>query len=118
MRQDRGLFISSISVLEIERGIAKLRRTGGGLRADRLAPWVERVLENFGPNILPVDVEVAKQAGTMLDAAVAKGRDPGVADILIAATAQAHDLLLLTRNVRHFEPLGISVHDPLIGVPD
>lgn len=53
----------------------------------------------------------------MSDTAFSRGRHPGVLDILIAATAQAHDLTLLTRNVRHFEPLGIEVVDPLLTLP-
>ena len=48
----------------------------------------------------------------MLDTAVAKGNHPGVPDLLIAATAKVRDLNLLTRNGRHFEPLGIKWQDP------
>ncbi|WP_244876980.1 PIN domain-containing protein [Acidocella facilis] len=42
---------------------------------------------------------------------------PGFADIIIAATAQHHGLTILTRNLRHFEPLGAAVHDPFVRLP-
>gem|GEM_PF-2305952 len=47
----------------------------------------------------------------------ALGRPPGFADIVIAATAAHHRLTLLTRNVKHFEPLGVALHDPFAGLP-
>ena len=40
------------------------------------------------------------------------GANPGYADILIAATAQHHELTVATRNLRHFQPLGVSCRDP------
>jgi hypothetical protein len=48
----------------------------------------------------------------MADAATAKGRDPGFADILIAATANAHGLTLVTRNIKPFEHLDVAMQPP------
>jgi predicted nucleic acid-binding protein len=53
----------------------------------------------------------------MSDAAIAKGRHPGFADVAIAALAQHAGLLLLTCNLKHFEPLGVACADPLITLP-
>jgi predicted nucleic acid-binding protein len=44
-------------------------------------------------------------------------RHPGFADVAIAALAQHAGLLLLTRNLKHFEPLGVACADPLISLP-
>ena len=52
-----------------------------------------------------------------LTALVAKGQSPGFADIIIAATASAHNLILLTRNERHFNPLGVKTINPFDGLP-
>jgi hypothetical protein len=49
----------------------------------------------------------------------AKGQDHarGFADIIIGATAQRHGLTILSRNIRHFGPLGIAVLDPFVALP-
>lgn len=112
------LFISSIAVAELEKGISKLRRSGGTARAERLAAWLDVLLSDFGDHILAVDAQVARIAGAMEEIAVARGRHPGLAELLIAATAEAHDLLLLTANGRYFEPLGITHLDPFSTLPD
>lgn len=111
------LYISSITVAEVEKGIRKLDRSGGTGRAERLAAWLDSLLTVFDDRILAVDARVAWVAGAMEDAAVASGRHPGLADVLIAATAQAHDLLLLTANGRHFGPLGIAHINPFESLP-
>lgn len=111
------LHISTVTVAEIEQGICKLRRAGGRERADRLAGWLDAVTELHGSRILALDARVARLAGALSDQAIANGRHPGFADVAIAATARTHDLMLLTCNGRHFEPLGIAYHDPLDGLP-
>jgi predicted nucleic acid-binding protein len=115
-RQDR-LFLSAITILEIEQGINKLRRAGGTARADRLTQWLNAILDDFSDRILVVDANVARVAGIMSDAAIAAGEHPGLADLLIAATAKAHSALVLTRNGRHFAALGLGFADPLEKLP-
>jgi predicted nucleic acid-binding protein len=46
------------------------------------------------------------------------GRHPGFANVGIAATAQVRDIVLLTRNTKHFEPFDIAVIDPELSLPD
>jgi predicted nucleic acid-binding protein len=111
-------FFSSVTIFELTQGIEKLARAGARSRAAAFGQWVDGLIVDFGDRILDVDVDVARKAGLLSDAALAIGRHPGVADILIAATAKAHDLLLLTRNMRHFQPLGIAIADPLLQLPD
>lgn len=106
------LYLSTVTAAEIEAGIAKLRRTGAENRADKLRGWFDRILDDYAERVLPFDLPAARIAGGMDDAARATGRHPGFADIAIAAIAQSHQLVILTTNTRHFEPLGIVVMNP------
>ena len=109
------LFVPVIAVAEIEQGIAKLHRKGGEERAARLSVWLDRLVDGFGERVLNVDAVVARRAGALSDAATAAGDHPGLADVLIAATAAVHGLAVATRNTRHFEPLGVPCVDPFGG---
>jgi predicted nucleic acid-binding protein len=51
------------------------------------------------------------------DRARGQGQAPGLADIIIAATARQHGLTILSRNLKHFEPLGVRVLDPFAALP-
>ncbi len=106
------LFLSAVSVIEIEAGIAKLRRSGAARRADGLTAWFDRLLGLYGSKVLALDEAAARVAGATADRARASGRDPGLADVAIAATAAVHGLSVLTRNRKHFAPLGVMHLDP------
>lgn len=112
------LFLPSIAVAELAQGIGKLRRAGGVARADRLDVWLDGLLATFTDRILPLDAQAARLAGQISDAALAQGCHPGFADVAIAAQAQNAGLLLLTCNLKHFLPLGVTCADPLIALPD
>ena len=111
------LYLSAVTIAEIEQGICKLRRAGGAERAARLTDWLDSLLANAADRLLAFDAGVGRIAGALSDQAWAAGRHPGFADIAIAATAIAHDLVLLTRNGKHFGPLGVAFADPLEGLP-
>jgi predicted nucleic acid-binding protein len=106
------LYFSTITAAEIEAGIAKLRRMGSIRRADNLHQWFNRVINAYGERVLSFDVAAARIAGTLGDAAHAAGRHPGFSDVAIAAVAQVRELVVLTTNTRHFEPLGVAVLNP------
>ena len=111
------LFLSAVTVAEISDGIAKVRRTRSPSRADDLGKWLDTVLHLYSSRILPFDVAAARLAGELADKARAAGQAPGFADIAIAATAGSRNLTILTRNLRHFTPLGVPVIDPLDRLP-
>jgi predicted nucleic acid-binding protein len=113
----RALFLPAIAIAEIAQGIGKLRRSGGAERADRLDHWLDGLLASYTDRILPLDAQAARLAGKISDAAIAQGRHPGFADVAIAALAQNADLLLLTCNVKHFQPLGVVCADPQVDLP-
>ena len=99
------------------QGIGKLRRAGGTQRADRLDLWLDGLLQTYADRILPLDAQAARLAGHISDAAIAQGRHPGFADVAIAALAQNAGLLLFTRNLKHFQVLGVDCADPLAALP-
>lgn len=112
------LFLSTITVVEIRHGIARLERTGAAARATRLADWLDLVLHLYGDRVIPFDIEAANAAGPLMDRARATGQSPGFADLAIAATARSRNLTVLTRNLRHFTPLDIGAVDPFEALPD
>ncbi len=112
---DGSLFISVVALSEIRQGIARLRRLGASRKARGLSAWFEETIASFEGFILPITTDIALKAGEMSDHANSIGRNPGYADILIAATARHHEMTVATRNTRHFEPLGVSCLDPMDG---
>ena len=106
------LYLSSITAAEIEAGISKARRTGSGRRADELRAWFERMLSFYADRVLPFDLSAARIAGTLSDAAQAEGWHPGFTDVAIAGIAKSRELVILTLNLRHFDPLGVDTLNP------
>ena len=111
------LYLPSIAIAEMAQGIGKLRRAGGADRAERLDRWLDGLLATYADRILPLDAQAARLAGQISDTAIAKGCHPGFADVAIAALAQNAGLLLLTCNLKHFQPLGVVCADPLLTLP-
>ncbi|PTE08073.1 type II toxin-antitoxin system VapC family toxin [Mesorhizobium helmanticense] len=112
-QRERGSWhMSSIVVLELEKGITKLKRSGGHAKVERISQWFESLLVEFDQRILPVDVAIGREAGRLEDSANARGVNPGLADVLIAATARLNGLSVLTANVRHFAVLDVPYLNP------
>lgn len=111
------LYVSAVTVAEIEDGIAKARREGATRKAADLDAWLETLLHLYGGRILAFDIVTARTAGMLSDRARGQGQAPGFADIIIAATALQHGLMILSRNLKHFEPLGVRVFDPFASLP-
>jgi predicted nucleic acid-binding protein len=100
------VFVSVISIGEIERGIAK---ADDPAFAAALDSWLARLLHLYADRILPVSAEVARRWGRL---SAELGHDG--ADVLIAATAACHGLTVATRNTRHFRATGVPVIDPFV----
>jgi toxin FitB len=100
------LFLSVITIGEIERGIARRRATDPGLAA-ALAAWLDQVLALYGERILSFELQTAQRWG-LLSATL--GNES--VDLMIAATALERGLTVVTRNVSDFEPTGVSVLNP------
>ncbi len=117
-RNSEHVYLSVITLAEIEDGIAKARREGASRKADRLAEWLEAVLHLYSGRILPLDIPIARAVGALSDLARGRGHAPGFADLGIAATANYLGYMVLTRNLRHFRALDVAAHDPFAALPE
>jgi len=111
---EKALYLSSITLLEIQKGATKLKlvKNGNPIRARQLELWLQGLIEQYAESILVVDTETALAAGTLDGALRARGHNGQLADILIAATAQIHGLTVVTANTRDFEPLSVDCLAP------
>lgn len=106
----RDLFISSMTLGEIVRGVERLPV---GRRRKALERWVEEDLtDEFEGRILAFDLEAALHWGRIMGAADRRGRPRSAADALIASVARRHDLTLVTRNTRDFAGTGVKTLNP------
>lgn len=100
-------FLAAPTVAEIERGVFVKERSDP-VQGRILRRWFsEQVLPAFADRILPFDLPAAR-----ILAGYRVPEHAPLADVLIAAVAQAGDLTVATRNVRHFEPLGVRCVNP------
>jgi toxin FitB len=101
------LFLSAISVLELEMGVLLVERRDAA-QGTVLRSWLDRhVLPAFVDRILPVDAAVARRCARL------HVPDPRAErDALIAATALVHELTVVTRNVGDFEATGVRLLNP------
>jgi predicted nucleic acid-binding protein len=102
-----GMFISVITVLEIETGILQIERKDSA-QGVLLRSWLNtQVLPTFAERILPVDIAVAQCCAKLHVPDPRSDRDA-----LIAATALVHRLIVVTRNSSDFTTTGVEVLDP------
>jgi hypothetical protein len=106
LQRSSALFLSVLTIGEIEKGIYRQRRLNP-VFADTLTEWLELTMQRYMDRILPVSVSIVRRWGRLSGQLGHSG-----ADLLIAATAMEHGLVVVTRNVRHFEPTGVEVVNP------
>jgi toxin FitB len=100
-------FTSVICIFEVERGILQVARKDAA-QAKRLRHWFEtRLIPGMQDRLLPVTHAITSKCAQL------HVPDPKPEmDALIAATASVHDLTLVTRNTRDFEPMGVRCINP------
>ena len=97
--EDR-IFLSVVSLAELRYGVERLAE---GKRRRRLEEWLEEELPlRFEGRVLPVDPSIADSWGRTVSRYEAAGRPMGVIDAFLSATAEAHQMTLVTRNVSDF----------------
>jgi len=107
--EDR-LFLSVITLAEIQRGISLL---DSGKKRDALLAWFNHdLLLRFEGRILSVNQGVALKWGVLMSEVKRAGRAMTALDGLIAATALQENAVLVTRNLKDFAPLGIRLLNP------
>jgi predicted nucleic acid-binding protein len=104
------LYLSAVSILEIELGVLLIERRDSRQGA-LLRRWFEQqVLPEFEMRTLPIDAQVARRAARLH---VPDKR--GERDALIAASALIHGMTVVTRNITDFKPTGVSLLNPWSG---
>jgi predicted nucleic acid-binding protein len=106
------IFLSVVSLHEIEKGVRLLDHKGATAKATGIRYWLAGLVAAYSDNILTFDSAVAKVSGQLEAAAIAAGHNPGMADAIIAATAKVHGLAIITSNLKHFQPFGVDARSP------
>ncbi len=106
------LFLSAITILELETGILLLERRDS-TQSTVLRTWLDNyVLPAFSDRILPINTPIARQCAKLHVPNPRSDRDA-----LIAATAIVHAMVVVTRNVADFEPTGVQILNPFDSDP-
>src|SRR3990170_7824195 len=98
------LFLSAVTIGELRQGVEAVRHRGDLAQANRLARWLRMVTTEYADAILAFDEEIAQIWGRLR---VPHAENP--LDKQIAATALLYGLSVVTRNVSHYEPTGVTV---------
>jgi predicted nucleic acid-binding protein len=110
---ENSLFISVITIGELRLGIESLPQ---GARRNRLDAWLTQELApRFDTRIFAVGPSTAGIWGRITARRQAAGRPISVTDAYLAATAEEHDLTVVTRNVSDFAATGIRLINPWTG---
>ena len=105
-KAERDLFLSVVTLGEIERGIRQQDARDPDFARD-LRAWLDRTMLLFSDRLLPFGAEDARIWGRLS----AEIGHPG-ADLMIAATALRHGAVVVTGNVADFAPTGVALEDP------
>jgi len=100
-QDEASLFISVITLGEIEKGILKLSKADLR-RSQKLTAWLGKVEQRFAGRILPLDAAALHVWAQIAARAELAGQPMPVMDGLLMATAQCHGLTVVTRNVQDF----------------
>ena len=107
---EQKLFLSVLNLGELQKGISKLPDNA---KREELQAWVALdLVERFAGRMLDIDLATALSWGRLQGEAEQAGEKLPVMDSLIAATAVAHGLVVVTRNVRDMERCGVKVCNP------
>jgi predicted nucleic acid-binding protein len=110
------IFLSVMTIAELDSGVLKLRREGKSGRADEIAGLVSEIISQFSDRVLSVDLETARQVARL---GASTYRQPvALPDLIIAATGMRHGLVVLTRNMSEFGRLPVPALDPFVALPD
>lgn len=107
--EDR-VFVSVVTLAEIRYGI---ERMPSGSRRKRLAEWLEQELPlRFEGRIMGIDATIADACGKVVAQGEDRGKRMEVMDAFLAATAEVHQLTIVTRNTSDFETVTANILNP------
>lgn len=109
-KDEQSLYLSAVSIGELRRGFVILPVSK---RRTELEQWFEDdLVPRFRGRILPVTFSIADRWGILDGECQLRGTPLNTADGMIAATALEYDLTVVTRNVKDFAGLGVTVFNP------
>ena len=104
------LFLSAVTLAELCYGVERLRN---GSRKAQLEEWLGGDLaERFKGRILVVEEKVAQSWGRIMARSEARGKKIGIVHGFLAATAETHQLVVVTRDVKAFEGFVPNIYNP------
>ena len=104
---DAALHLSAMTIGELQAGI-EITRERDSAKAAEIEAWLDQVIGTC--NVLALDVCVLRAWARLMH----RRADELLEDAMIAATAQVHDLTVVTRNLRHFAPFGVRTLNPFV----
>ena len=102
---DADLHLSAVTIGELQAGV-EITREQDAAKAAEIETWLEQVAVSY--NILPMDGRVFRCWARLMH----RRSDDLLEDAMIAATAKVHNLTVVTRNIRDFEPFSVATLDP------
>jgi len=102
---DAQLYFSAFTLGELQAGVEITRRQDSA-KASQIEAWIDDVEQTW--NVLPLDGRICRAWARLMH----RRSQTVLEDALIAATALVHDLIVVTRNVRDFAPLGVNTLNP------
>lgn len=105
---DTDLHLSAVTLGELQAGV-EITREQDPAKAAQIGAWIERVAETY--NVVPMDARTFRSWARLMH----RRSDDLIEDAMIAATAQVHNLTVVTRNIRDFERFEVRTLNPFAG---
>ena len=106
-KEEPYLFISCLTIAELKKRYYKLAHSdpghGNKERTEKIGAWIQKVESRFQDRILPIDAALLDLWANICGQAESEGRKLPVFDSLLVATAEKHNLTVVTRNVSDFQ---------------
>ena len=103
--QESQIYLSAVTIGELQAGVEQTRRQDPN-KAAQIQSWIDLLEESY--QVLPMDSLCFREWARLMNGQP----DDLLEDVMIAATARIHELIVATRNERDFASLGIKIFNP------